>query len=447
MKNSLMVRTVAAVVLLIVASNAQPARAQLSGNDSLHVTASFATPLARYYAPYALQAAAAYLPVKDFDDTRAAPDQSADVTLAVSPYASDPVIQGRARKFLQSWQYQFGSEGYLTCFESDPECQSALGADRWTFGISGGPTFQVWARKRASRAAPVACSEVSIAFRGTAGSFADWVSNFDPVTSGVTDDHYRQLRRNIDAIIKKITTLDCYKRAQRSPQGSPQIVSVGHSLGGGLAQFAALANKPTRPRIAKVFAFDPSPVTGAGLIDRQAMLQNAEGLEIDRIYQTGEVLQRLRRVYEQFPKSSSSCKPQVRTVVYDALQPTGAVVLHNMAGLAGQMVQLTYIGEGQLPFTPPVQTNCRTRYRVPATDQDAVPAPAPSGEVASGREAPGGPVFATQFNLAAPFGAAYAYAPEQERPVAKPVRARAHHHAAKKAGGHKTKKTVRTAGI
>ena len=49
-------------------------------------------------------------------------------------------------------------------------------------------------------------------------------------------------------------------------QGRAQIVSVGHSLGGGLAQFAALATKKGKARIVKVFAFDSSPVTGISLL-------------------------------------------------------------------------------------------------------------------------------------------------------------------------------------
>src|SRR4029079_4384438 len=200
--------------------------------------------------------------------------------------------------------------------DNDPDCQRAIQADRWTFAISDGPAFQVWARTRYPQRANVACSEVSIAFRGTEGSLPDWISNFNPVTRFAADDYYRQLRRNVDTIVKRITALDCYKRARRSPQ----IVSVGHSLGGGPAQMAALANKPGRPRIAKVFAFNSSPITGAPLVNKQTLSQNSEGLVIDRVYQTGEVLQRVRQVVQQYPKSSSKCGPQVRTVVYDALQ-------------------------------------------------------------------------------------------------------------------------------
>lgn len=208
---------------------------------------------------------------------------------------------------------------------------------------------------------------------------ADWIENLDPVTGYFADDHYRQLRRNIDAIIKKITTLDCYRRAKTRPQ----IVSVGHSLGGGLAQLAALANNPARPRIAKIFAFDPSPITGASYVQKAVLAQNAEGLEIDRIYQSGEVLQGLRKYYQQFPKDSSAC---VRRVVFDFFRPDGPVRLHTMSGLAREMVKSTYVGDAQYSYElPAALPGCRTRYQPPPTDQDYDTAPAIAGPTPTNR--------------------------------------------------------------
>lgn len=362
------------ITVMVYAFALHGAFAQSASNAAPEITASWATRYARYYAPYALQASAAYLSVATFDQTRGPNGEpaldGADVNYAVSPYAADPLTASRATKYLRAWQYQFGSEGYLRCFDpSDADCQKELGA--WTFGVGGGPAFDVWARTHFPHVANAACNEVSIAFRGTAGGAADWLSNFDPVTHYFADDYYLQLRRNINAIIRKIRNLDCYKRAARHPR----IVSTGHSLGGGLAQFAALANNPAGPRIAKVFAFDSSPVTGSARIDKRTLSQNAEGLEIDRIYQTGEILAKVRRYYEQFPKSSSSCNPLVRTVVFDAWRGPSAVEMHSMAELASQTVQLSYDGQTQQGFLVPAATNCSTRYRPPATDDDQIPVP------------------------------------------------------------------------
>jgi hypothetical protein len=361
-----------AVALLATTLNIQPVSAQLNGDTAEYVSATYAAKYARYYAPYALQAAAAYIDVASFDATRGPSQQppldGSDVKLAVASYPDD--VAKIATRYIQSWQYQFGSEGYLTCFESDRGCLEAIKKDRFTLPISGGPTFHVWARTRATQKAGAACSEVSIAFRGSTVSTADWITNLDPVTGYAVDDHYRQLRRNIDAIIKKITRLDCYRR------GKTQIVSVGHSLGAGLAQFSALANNPAGPRITKVFAFDPSPVTGASYVDTGVRAQNAD-VEVDLIYQNGEALQRLRSVPQRLrgllrrPEPRTPC---TRTVVFDVFVPTGAVALHNMPALAREMVGMTYVdGVQQAYRLPREHANCKNQYRAPATDEDANP--------------------------------------------------------------------------
>ncbi|CCD98285.1 Mbeg1-like protein [Bradyrhizobium sp. STM 3809] len=371
-----------AVAALLLAATTAPAAAQVDGDSANYVSATFAAPLARYYAPYALQAAAAYQSTGVLNAVRNLPD-GADVAVALRDVGDTDEVKAQAAKYLRPWRYQFGHEGYLSCFDDDPDCLNAISRDRWTFAIGNGPSFQVWARTRYPYKEGAACSEVSIAFRGTTLSISDWVANLDPVTGYLADDHYRQLRRNIDAIIKKITTLDCYKRAQRTPR----IVSVGHSLGGGLAQFAALANNPSRPRIAKVFAFDPSPVTGASYVDKSVYAQNVAGLEIDRVYQSREVLQALRKFYQQPPKQGTSC---VRYVAYDYYVSGGPVALHTMSGLAGQMVKSTYLDGDQIAYRLPKRLpNCPSRYSPPRNDSDDDGAVAQMIEAGPGRLARG----------------------------------------------------------
>ena len=349
---------------------AQPVNAQ---NAAPLIKASWATNYARYYAPYALQAAAAYLSVPSFDGTLGAqgepPLDGADLTLAVSPYTADSETTSRARNALKIWQYQFGSDSYLSCLDpSDAECQKVYGGS-WRLSISGGPAFQVWARTHFPHTAHDSCNEVSIAFRGTQGNFSDILSNGDQVFGSTVDDYYHQLQRNIDAIIRKITSLDCYKRAR----SRPQIVSVGHSLGGGLAQLAALANNPAGPRIAKVFAFDTSPVTAANIVPPNIRYANANGLTIDRIRQNGEVLSRFLRIDQQYPPSNSGCNPLVRTVEFDALPASSPIQLHSMAGLAAQVGQLSYNANTELALIPPPATNCATRYHPPGSDEEGTP--------------------------------------------------------------------------
>jgi hypothetical protein len=368
------VRRLLMVALPAATLGVHPAFAQLHGDTAEYVSASYAPDYARYYAPYAIQAAAAYTDVASFNATRGPSQQpsldGSDVRLAVASLG-DAAVTAAATKYLQSWQYQFGSEGYLTCFESDPECLEKIRKDRFTFAIGGGPAFHVWARTRATQKAGSACSEVSIAFRGSTPLTADWISNGAPVTGYVADDYYRQLRRNIDAIIKKITTLDCYRKTKT------QIVSVGHSLGAGLAQFSALANNPARPRITKVFAFDPSPVTGASYVNAAIRAQNANA-EIDIIYQNKEALEQLRSVQQRaraLLRMREPARPCVRTVVYDVFLPAGAVALHNMPGLARELVGMTYQGAAQKPYLlPKSHANCPSQYQAPGTDEDENPA-------------------------------------------------------------------------
>jgi hypothetical protein len=87
---------------------------------------------------------------------------------------------------------------------------------------------------------------------------------------------------------------------QVTVQGEPvRIVSAGHSLGGGLAQHFAYTFKqspPTAqgPRVAEVFAFDPSPVTGWSTADEPPRNYNATNLRINRIFEHGEVLAYIR---------------------------------------------------------------------------------------------------------------------------------------------------------
>ena len=84
--------------------------------------------------------------------------------------------------------------------------------------------------------------------------------------------------------------------ALKDATGDPiRIVSTGHSLGGGLAQHFAYNFKQssaaaTGPRVAAVYAFDPSPVTGWFSSPDPPRSHNATDLQIYRIFEHGEVL-------------------------------------------------------------------------------------------------------------------------------------------------------------
>jgi lipase (class 3) len=375
-----LIRGLFAVMLFASGANAESIPASGGGNPR-HISPTWAALHTRYYAPYAIQAAAAYGPVARFEAARRRGRSGVETALDVAEVPKE--LRGRARGLLRGWRWQFGSETYLKCLDSDADCMKQMKAeDSWKRAISKGPAFHVWAHMRSSQTQSGSCSEVSIAFRGTTGAKSDWASNFHQVNP-IYDDYYRQLRRNYVPIMKRIAALPCYSNTQ--------IVSVGHSLGAGLAQMHALAhpaNRPDLPRVAKVFAFDPSPVTGTDLLDRRAMLENAKGLEIDRIYQNGEVLSYFRKFAQQFPPSSSLCDPLVRTVEFGLFQTAGAVELHSMNGFARELIALS--DKYQVPSGA---KDCPTRYRAPTIDeQEPDLAPADVVARAGGRSA--GPVLA-----------------------------------------------------
>lgn len=97
------------------------------------------------------------------------------------------------------------------------------------------------------------------------------------------------------------------------------IYATGHSLGGGLAQEFAYSlpdNIPGVPRVSKVYAFDPSPVTGFLTVDRVTRHENKKGLKVDRIYERGEVLAILRSITSAIHRPPA-VNPEVRQLRYN----------------------------------------------------------------------------------------------------------------------------------
>jgi hypothetical protein len=380
---------------------------------------------AEYYAPYAIQAAASYVNGLDkkFISTRGVDEEQRQRVFKEDAvrhtFTSDEIgadvqkefgaslltIRKHAEDALEPWQYQFGSRSYLSCYDrADEECKRALPSRWYEFQLSAGPAFDVWARRTDAHVlgipVPFAEScEFSIAFRGTRPtSLADWGSDARYVATylrehrvgtllrshGINihapknpyDDAYRQLRRNIDAIIRDITTRDCYRHAI-----SPQIVAVGHSLGGGLAQLAALADK-TEPRIDKVFAFDSHKETGRFLVDNDRLKVNVGGLTIDRVLQKGELVS-VSVPGEPYPPSDSLCNPLVRTVEYDVLKGN-AVAKHSIVRLAAKLLEInkeakpTMNEEDTRTTSPPGLQDCVASYHFDRTHIEAAPLAAAS---------------------------------------------------------------------
>lgn len=93
MRKILIIHCLLAVAFLAATLNVQPASAQLHGDTAEYVSGGFSPRYARYYAPYAIQAAAAYTDVASLNATRGPSQQPAldgsDVRLAVSSLYGD----------------------------------------------------------------------------------------------------------------------------------------------------------------------------------------------------------------------------------------------------------------------------------------------------------------------------------------------------------------------
>lgn len=181
---------------------------------------------------------------------------------------------------------------------------------------------------------------VAVVFRGTEfRSWRDWQSNLRWFTRFVPlyEDQYTAVSRWLGAEFVEAGAA----RGLGAPGGAyggVRIVSTGHSLGGGLAQHFAYS-LPLRtaagvatPRVAQVYAFDPSPVTGWFSVEADLRGANARDLVIDRIFEHGEVLAYLRLV-QSYAMPPSAQAPAVREIRFNFRQ-ADVLASHSMTRLA-----------------------------------------------------------------------------------------------------------------
>ncbi|MDO1475518.1 lipase family protein [Comamonas thiooxydans] len=177
---------------------------------------------------------------------------------------------------------------------------------------------------------------LAISFGGTDGRI-DWRSNLRWFIPESEDEYSIVAKRVSQDFVNEFK-----KRAQQPENAylrNMKLHATGHSLGGGLAQqFAyALPADPDGvvPRVSRVYAFDSSPVTGHGDVAETTLAANVEGMQIDRIYERGEILAAARAFTGLFLVPSSK-NPSIRGVRYMFFwkSPIGAVSSHSMPRLA-----------------------------------------------------------------------------------------------------------------
>jgi hypothetical protein len=282
-----------------------------------------AGPVAARVMPYALLAEQSYDP-KVYETHRIAPRASACGANGATDCAARADDE-RAARWLQEWRYIWSCEGPVECGVRTAQQSNPV----------GGLGVQIWARRG------VRCPEAVIAFRGTVGGDkGDWESNFHWILRAFPIyDQYDQVRDHISDFVARIERDSCYRK------GVTEIIAVGHSLGGGLAQLAAYSDRDIR----RVYAFDPSMVTGFYSVDPPNRDRNVQGLEIERVYELGEVLAYGRLIMLHYIPLSP-CNPRVVSVRFRVFH--GApIALHSLTDLDNGLLQ---VARGSKPETAPM---------------------------------------------------------------------------------------------
>ncbi|HXC43676.1 MAG TPA: hypothetical protein VNY51_09165 [Candidatus Dormibacteraeota bacterium] len=171
-------------------------------------------------------------------------------------------------------------------------------------------------------------NKVAVAFGGTvARNIKDWQSDLRWFIHYKTDEYTVIVETFGRAFVEEYVRQWAFLK-------SATLFSTGHSLGGGLAhEFAYSLPRADISRVNKVFAFDPSPVTGYYSVEKSLRTENSKDLLIDRIYERGEILAYFRSM-TNFVYPPSAKQPQIRQVRYNMFYTHNPFAGHSMAAFA-----------------------------------------------------------------------------------------------------------------
>lgn len=309
--------TALATALILGGCASQPETRVAVGIGTAAYAGAPAKPYAVLYKPYAAMAVLAYTRPLYLTDRTCPSAEKLRADPTEDNRAAADMLDDLARA---GWSCRFGHIGPFGCKPGAPRCLDGL-------------QYHVWRDRR--------CGTAVIAFRGTDGSeIGDWLTNLHWFLGRRFFDQYDQVQVAVPDIIETLYAEGCRPRT---------IVSAGHSLGGGLAQHAAYADK----RISYVYAFDPSPVTaffGVPFAERRAA---TEALGIDRVYEAGEILS-LPRYLASGVFPSSQCRPRVRIVRFHTVTAPSLLERHRIGELAKGLTRLaghaTQTAKGRIGF-------------------------------------------------------------------------------------------------
>ena len=154
--------------------------------------------------------------------------------------------------------------------------------------------FEIWIRRGDPEI-------VAVVFRGSDSSWNDWFANIRWIHTwlpGLTDQY---------TVVDREVALAIASWLRTAYRDRPfQLVAVGHSLGGGLAQHLCFAlPNDVRKRVSRVYAFNSSPVHGWKTIKNRALRHsNPKVLDVIHVYEKGELLSFVRALRRYFtPKA------------------------------------------------------------------------------------------------------------------------------------------------